>query len=294
MSAILVTHASGELGQAIIHNLLSQDSDVRVRAAVHPDAALTIDDNRVEVVQLQYDDPTSVATALAGIDKVLWQTPITPLAYIYTQRFLEAARSANVQHIVLISSYGARMDAANDIARQHAQNETLLVTSGIAYTVLRPTVYAQQLAGLWPWLYEPQSDTFYSPAPAGKIAWLDVRNVAQAASYALLHPETQLKSYTLTGPAAMSLQDAVAKISQVVDRPLNVVAMDKQDYLERMRDFGAGEYLIDSLTTVYDAIDANEWATVTDELPNLLNDAPISFEQFVADYIDTWQCPSVN
>lgn len=294
MTTILITQANGLLGRAVIDDLLAANAALHLRAAIRAGSDMANADPRVAVMGLDYNDESALRAAVQGVDKMLWQTPLSPLASIYTERCLSLAKAAGVQHIVFISTLHASPTGLQDIARQNARSEDLIRASGIPYTVLRSTAFAQQLAGLWPWMYEPQSDTFYSPAPGGKVAWLDLRDAAQAAAHALLHPETQNHAYTLTGQTALSLKEAVAHISQAVNRPLQVVCMDKEAYLERMRDFGADEYTIDSFTTLYDAISADEWSVVTDEYSTLLDQAPRPFTDFVSDYRRIWDSPSEN
>ena len=98
------------------------------------------------IVRISYDDPGSLDAALQGAGAVIHlsgllverpdstyeEANVAP-----TRSVVEAARRCSVQKFVLVSATGANETSSNRYYRTKGQAETLLRTSGLAYTVLR-------------------------------------------------------------------------------------------------------------------------------------------------------------
>src|SRR5919197_4282257 len=75
---ILVTGATGTLGSQVVKQLLSAKGkeDVNIKAAARSSNDNTFEGlNKVQVVQLDYNNPKTLSAALKGVDKLFLLTP---------------------------------------------------------------------------------------------------------------------------------------------------------------------------------------------------------------------------
>ena len=98
------------------------------------------------IVRISYDDPGSLDAALQGAGAVIHLSGLLverpdstyeEANVASTRSVVEAARRCSVQKFVLVSATGADETSSNRYYRTKGQAETLLRTSGLAYTVLR-------------------------------------------------------------------------------------------------------------------------------------------------------------
>jgi uncharacterized protein YbjT (DUF2867 family) len=59
--------------------------------------------------------------------------------------FIRAAKRAGIRHVVKFSILGAAPDSPSRFIRRHGEAEQMLRDSGIAFTVLRPHYFMQNL-----------------------------------------------------------------------------------------------------------------------------------------------------
>ena len=132
----LITGSTGHIGRPLVEQLHKEGHDVRAfvrdasRAELLPDG--------IDIAVGNLDDAGSVAAALRGVDSVFLLH--VGLGTTQTQIMIDAARSAGVNRIVLLSSVGARLiPVAGLIPQSLTDRETLLRASGLDVTYLRPT-----------------------------------------------------------------------------------------------------------------------------------------------------------
>src|SRR5581483_10243898 len=134
---ILVTGATGNVGRHVLNRLVAGGHTVRALSRAPQDAVWPAE---VEVVAGDLTDPASLDAALAGVKSVfLFAVPGSGPAFVV------AAQRAGVRRVVLLSSGGVDDGAevqAGPIATYHAEIEQALRGSDLAWTFLRPDVFA--------------------------------------------------------------------------------------------------------------------------------------------------------
>jgi nucleoside-diphosphate-sugar epimerase len=78
--------------------------------------------------------------ALIGVERAFLLSADDPRQVELQGNLVEAAQQAGVRHIVKLSAYTAAPDSPVSFARWHWQTEEQLKQSGLAYTILRPTL----------------------------------------------------------------------------------------------------------------------------------------------------------
>jgi uncharacterized protein YbjT (DUF2867 family) len=106
MTTILVTGATGNVGPHLVRELAARGE--RVRAFVR-DAAkgrALLGDN-ADLAVGDFADPSSIAAAVDGVDRVFLLTPSHPEMVTYERAILGAAVAAGVRRVVKMSTVGA-------------------------------------------------------------------------------------------------------------------------------------------------------------------------------------------
>ena len=288
---ILVTGATGNVGSVLVEKLLALDN-FNVRAAVHSvSKAKSLQELGAQVVEMDFNSLESVTTALTGVDKVFFLTPAVPNFDKFTQTVCDAAvQVGTVKQIVRQSVIGASKDSPLILSQMHFQSEKLIEATGIPYTFIRPTAFAQQLTGIFPWVYRQGESSFYLPIGEAKVAWLDARDIATLAAEVLTNPEPhQGKAYHLTGSTPVSGSEAADKISFVTGKTITYVDEPIEAYQKRMAQVGANEMTIGQMSIIYGDMKEGWLGTVINDFEEVMGKPATPFAQFVSDYAQVWQ-----
>jgi NAD(P)H dehydrogenase (quinone) len=255
---IAVLGATGRVGSLIAAELAEQGADARaiVREPRQPCP--------LKVRQGDLTDPPSVRRALRGATRLLLLTPNTPDQPLLEANALDAAVAAGVQHIVKISGGPGTLgpNGTTSTAVAHWRSEQAIERSGLGFTLLRPSFYAQNLLDT----VAPAARALgVLPAPFGHaaIAMVDVRDVAACAVAALVDPEPTDRAWHLTGQRPVTL-DAIA--GHLGMRPLRITPQIAAKALRRR---GADASEIDHAVRMATYLAAGGDAVATDHVTQL-------------------------
>ncbi|MEN9205553.1 MAG: SDR family oxidoreductase [Thermostichales cyanobacterium BF4_bins_65] len=148
---VLVAGATGETGRRIVQTLTQQH--IPTRALVRdPAKAQAVLPANTELVVGDVLKPATLTTALEGCDRIICATgarpgwdPLAPfnVDYVGTKNLVNAAKAADIQHFVLISSlcvseFFHPLNLFFLVLFWKKQAEDYLMVSGIPYTIIRP------------------------------------------------------------------------------------------------------------------------------------------------------------
>ncbi|HET6834677.1 MAG TPA: NAD(P)H-binding protein [Acidimicrobiales bacterium] len=207
---ILVTGATGNVGNELVRALVERRSDVR---------ALARDPNRValpaavDVMAGDLASPDTVAPALTGIRRAFL------LGGFATVELLGRMRETGVEHVVLLTSrcvVAGKPD--NAITRMWLGAEAAVRGSGMPWTILRPSGFHSNALR---WLPQIQrGDVVRAPWPDVPIASIDPADIAAVAATVLTEPGHQGKTPALSGPQPLTPGEQVTTLARVLRRPL--------------------------------------------------------------------------
>ena len=275
---ILVTGAGGTVGSEVVNQL--QPTGAQFRAAYHSqskaDAARA---KGIDAVLIDYDKPETLDAALQGIDKLFLLSSSNPSQEL---KAIDAAKRAGVKHIVKLSVIGAEEEAFS-FAKGHRAAEKAIEASGIAWTFLRPNGFMDNMHNYMGDTIRKQN-AFYSSTGEAKIAHIDVRDIAAVAVKALTEPGHEGKSYTLTGPEAVTYGEIASKISAATGRTINYVNVSDADIKSGMTGSGAPEAYADAFLDLLRWYRTGDAARVSNEVKRITGRDPIAFEQYARDH----------
>ena len=129
---------------------------------------------------------------------------------------------------------------------------------------------------------------FYQPATDGKVSRVDVRDIAAVAAKALTENGHEGKTYLITGPEALSHDEAARKLSQAIARPVKYVNVTPEDFKKSLLGWGIPEVMADGFNELFAAIRAGCCAVVTNTVEEVAKRRPISFGDFVRDFAEAF------
>jgi len=275
---ILVTGAPGNVGTDLVHLLRTEGLPFRV-AARRPERAKALLGEGVEAVRFDFEDPSSFAPALSGVDRLFLVRP-PQLANVPKQivPFLEAARSAGVEQVVFLSVMGA--DSMPFLP--HAKIEKWLMASGMAWTMLRPTFFMQNLSTTFRQLIRERGEIAL-PVGKGRMSYIDTRDIAAAALTTLQGRAHLNKGYTLT-EEAYSCTEIAAVFTQELGREIRYPSPSLWRYRRFMKGYGLPSEVVNLTSMMFLMGRLGLSAGVTDDLKRLLGREPTSMAQFVRDH----------
>ncbi len=282
---IVVTGATGHIGSELVRHLSAKSVSVR---------ALTRDSRRaeslrgVEWVRGDLRDARSILDLLRGADRMFLLTSNSDDMQTVQTNAIEAARNAGVSYVVKGSALGASDHSKSPIGKAHYEVERALQESGMAWTILRPHVFMQNLLDLAPTI--AREGTIRAASGDGKIPFIDTRDIAAVAAVALTTSGHGGKKYVLTGPEALSYGDVARIIGTVVGRPVDYVAESTEEARERLVRAGTPDWMIESALALAAYQRAGgPTAVVSKTVEEVLGRSPRSFAEFVQDHASAFR-----
>jgi uncharacterized protein YbjT (DUF2867 family) len=278
---ILVTGATGNNGQELVRQLTAMGQ--RVRALVrNPVKAANLKGPNIELAAGDFDQPATLDAALQGVQKAFLLTPVAERFVQWQRTFIQAAQRAKVQHLVKFSGMGARAESESELLRLHAETDDLLRNSGLPFTILQPNSFHQNILSSADTI--KREGKFYWPLRNAKQSTVDIRDINSVAAKVFTSSGHEGKTYVITGPEALTFQQAAEKLSSVLGRKIDYVDVPITAAADGMRQSGMPEWSVGVVSGLLGYFAAGAAASVTDTIPLLLGRPAISFEQFAKDH----------
>src|SRR5438477_6162080 len=134
---ILITGATGTIGGEVVKRL--SEKCAAVRAAVRdPAKGIKQFGEKIQLRTFDFENPSSFANALEGVEKVFILPPLIPNQVEVTNTFVDAAKRAGVDHMVKLSAIGVEDEPEFTVGKWHAAGERHIRESGLDFTFWRP------------------------------------------------------------------------------------------------------------------------------------------------------------
>jgi len=257
---ILITGATGNIGREIVQDLLAHGVDFKVMVRKEESRKL-MESKGVKAVLGDFSHPGSLAVALKGVRQVFLLTTPQPDILKVEGSFLNEARRAGVDRVVRLSAVGAQPWAASPLIRAHGQCEAQLEASGLAWTILRPNMFMQNLAPM----YGDQvarTSTLFAPAGEARIPWVDTRDVAALACTVLTEVGHEGLVYEITGPEPCTYAEVAERLSAQLGRTIRYVDVPDDAAYSSMTGMGMSPWFAHSLITLFHMFRANGGTSV--------------------------------
>ncbi len=267
---ILVTGAGGTVGGEVAAALASRGIPFRAAYRTRPARVAP----GAEAVFVDYERQDTVRAALAGVEALfLVSNTVAPETQV-----VQAAKAAGVRRIVKLSVWGAGEEAFT-FARWHRPVEREIEKSGLAWTLLRPNGFMQNVPNYMGQTIKAQG-ALYTSAPEAKISHIDARDIGAAAAQVLVEKGHEGRSYDLSGPAALSYVEIARTLSAILSREVRCVPISDAEYKQGALAAGTPEAYADALVDLNRYYRQGHASRVTPTISTLLGRAPAPFESF--------------
>jgi len=281
---ILITGAAGKTGRAVVRALA--EGREPVRALIHrPEHAPGLQAlGAVETPVADLRDGAAVQRAVDGARAIYHIAPnVSPDEIAMGRNVIDAAQSAGVERLVFHSVLHPHIEAMPH-HWQKARVEELLFASGLAFTILQPTAYMQNVAAAW----EAIVTRGRYPVPYSaetQLSLVDLEDVAEAAARVLTNPGYLGATIEAVGTPGITPRQIAATLSAELGRPVEVEVVPLEAWKEGARASGLGEYPISALTKMFVYYNGHGLTGSPYALASVLGRPPASLEAFVRQMI---------
>lgn len=280
---ILITGGTGTSGREIVEAVARTGRPFRVTAR---DVARAEPLKRLgaEVVRGDFTDPASLERAMAGVERVFLNSGPTDDLADLQGNVIDAARRAGVRHVVKLSVFGADLPGAPGVRfmRQHVDVERRLRDSGLAWTMLRPTFFMQNLLGSAPTIR--QAGAIFMPAADGRAPYIDTRDIADVAAATLTQPGHEGRAYELTGPEDLSFHDMARAIGAAIGKDVRYVPVSDDQARQSLLAGGIPAWNVEGMLELMRATREGWMAGVTREVERISGHPARTFAAFAREH----------
>ncbi|MFF3121428.1 NAD(P)H-binding protein [Streptomyces sp. NPDC057908] len=275
---VLVVGGTGKTGRRVVERLREQGVETRVAS-------------RSGETPFDWDDRGTWGAALEGV-AAAYIVPLD-LAPSRTPALVEQAVASGVGRLVLLSARGTDVPGyfgdSYDGTGPHMEGEIAVRASGVPWTILRPGWFAQNFSeGVF--RDGVMGDELALPAGDGAAAFVDADDIADVAVAALTRPGHEGQVYELSGPRALTVDDALAEIAKVTGRRAGYVPVPEQEFVAGLVAQGMSPEEAALWTDAMKPIRTSREAPVVDGVQRALGRPPRDFGTFVrkADDAGAW------
>lgn len=279
---IAISGASGGLGRRVAEVLLEQsDPSLVVLLTRTPDKLRDLAARGATVEKASFRNPTGLKQVLAGVDRLLLISTDAVGSRIEDHRqAIAAARIAGVEHVIYTSMLSPGSDNPSLIAAEHAATEQALRESGMTWTLLRHSLYAEGVAVSA--LEAADSGVWRHNAGDGRTSWVARDDCARAAAAVLATDGHEKEIYDITGPQALTQGEAAAIAARLLGTEIEEEPLSDADYAVALDASGLPTPMIELVVAFGEAVREGFVSKVSSDVEALTGRPPQSLETVLA------------
>ncbi|NLU68704.1 NAD(P)H-binding protein [Streptomyces sp. HNM0574] len=274
--------ATGAVGRHVAHRLAGAE-DVRLLVRDAEKAAGLGLPGRV--VRGDYQEAERMKEVLDGAERLFVVTG-NPLRPDEDENLLAAALAGGVRHVVKLSGLSVADPHARDVITQWNRDaEDRLRASGLSWTVLRIRALMSNTLG---WADSVRKEgVVRAYGGDARNACLDPRDAAEAVVAALDGAEHAGRTYSLTGPVALSPREQVEELARGLGRPVRFEELSAEQVRERW----ARRYPESITEALLEGTGrpTESKTPLVEDMVTLTGHAPGDYASWLADHVDSFR-----
>ncbi len=177
-----------------------------------------------------FDQPESLADAFAGADRMLLVSAVDLERRSEQHRAaILAAVAAGIRHVVYTSCLAPAPPNPAAIAPSHYATERALAESGLAWTILRNSLYAEYQVPEARRALE--TGVIAHNRGAGRVAYVSREDCAAVAAAVLTEAGHEGRVYDVTGPQSFAVSELAALVGELGGRSVETVSLDDEAFV---------------------------------------------------------------
>ena len=277
---IVVTGSSGRVGGLVARRLESEGHPMRLLVR-DPERAPRIAGAQVQAAD--YGDPQALEKGLGKGDRVfmvsLWIGGDTRLDLHHS--FIDAAAKADVAQLIYLSFVNAGPNAVFSHAREHGATEEMLRASGVPWTAIRNSMYADDIPG-W---FDPDG-VAREPGDEARMSFSYRPELADVIAVTLTGPGHGGKIYNITTPDSVSMRELAEIAGKVTGESYSYEPISDAEWIKRWKAQGRPEWALEAGQTSYEALRAGEFDVVSDDYERVTGRKAATVAQIITEIAD--------
>jgi NAD(P)H dehydrogenase (quinone) len=279
---ILITGANGHLGGATIDFLLRKNPNTKIKALVrNEDKGKDLKAKGVEIAIGDYLNYDSLVNVMKGVETLLLVSSST-MGDRYAQHAnaIKAAKQNGVKHIVYTSFLKANPNSKFSAGIDHYKTEEDIKNSGMTYTIMRNTYYADFLPNIIGNAVE--SGGIYYSAGNAKVNFTLRNEMAEANAVVLSNPTAhQNKIYEITSASKYTFDDIASMLSEITGKQIKYVDIPVEALKENIIKFGMPKEVAELMGSIAESMKAGEFDFIDPTLEKLIGRKPTDLKDFL-------------
>jgi uncharacterized protein YbjT (DUF2867 family) len=282
---IFLTGAGGKTGRAILSALHRQG--VPAKVLTHSEAAANavraIGD--FEVIAGDLRTPSAFESQLSGVDTLYYICPnVTPDEVEIGKELLALAQRGQFKRFVYHSVLHPQIEDMPHHWQKLRMEETLF-KSGIAFTILQPCAYMQNILGGWKSI---RAGSYITPyRTSARISIVDLEDIGQAAANVLTQHGHENAIYELAGPQPLSQVEVASALSSALGMTVQAQEQPRETWRQNALAGGLDVQSVETLLKMFEYYDQYGLVGNPRVLETLLGRKPASFTDFVTRILET-------
>ena len=279
---LLVTGANGQLGRAVVEELLRLGAKHVMATSRTPEKLAHLKAQGVEVRAADFDRPETLRSAFAGVERLALIS--TDALEVPGRRLAQhgaavaAAVESGVRHVVYTSAPAPHPTAEGSLINDHFWTEAALFAASLTWTILRNHLYMELIlpgAGS-----ATKSGQLLSATGGRGRAYVAREDCARAVAGALVQAQTN-EILDVTGPAAVTQEELAAMLSEATGKQIVHVEVPPPGLAEGLAHAGLPPHMI-KVVVDFDVEAAQGYhALVTPTVERLTGRRPLPLREFL-------------
>ena len=277
---ILVTGAAGKTGLAVIRALAHRGEPVRALVRTPEQEERVVGAGAREAASGDLRDRRTLDRAVAGVRAVYLICPnMSPDEETLAGGVIAACRGAGVERLVYHSVLHPQIEAMpHHWAKMRV--EEALFTSGLAWTVLQPAAYLQNLLAGWSSIVD--EGRYRVPyAAETRLGMVDLLDVAEVAAKVLGEDGHEGVIYELAGAEVLTQTEIAARLTEAVGRPVTLEVAARSEWRREALAAGLPEPAVEALLAMFRYYEEHGFWGNPRVLQHLLGRAPTPLAAFL-------------
>ena len=275
MPKIAVTGVTGNLGGMV--SRLCKKNKIEVRnLARNVEKAEKLGFSNV--FKSSYDKSEDTVKSLKGIEVLFMVSGFeNPNRVQQHKDFIDAAKIAEVSHIIYLSFYNASKNSIFTLGRDHYATEEYIKENGFKYTFLRDNFYVDFFVDLC-----REYGEIKGPAGNGKVSAVVRSDVSEVAAKILENPgKWENQTLNMTGPEELSMAEIVKAVSEYFGKEIKYIEETVEEAYESRKIWKAEQWEYDSWVSTYTAIAENEQSGISNDIEKVLGRKATSLVEYL-------------
>lgn len=279
---ILITGASGQLGQIVVSELLKTEDASNIAVLVRDEQkAANYQQLGITIKVGDYHNTQTLNTALTNIEKVLLISSSDFNNRLQQHKnVIDAAKNNGVKHIAYtgVSMKDIETSPLKNFLSDHFETEEYIKESGLNYTFLRNTLYADVLPMF---LGENVIETgIFFPAGDGRVAFATRVDLGIAAANAI-KSGIENKTYELTSDTNYSFSEIAKILSELSGKAVSYTDAPEDSFVKMLTQIGLPEPIIQMSAAFAGGMKQQNFNQTFPDLTELLGRKPQALNEYL-------------